>query len=197
MWRFRADLASLSLPALALVIFALGSASVSVAQDTPGACPIGGYAIAACPVVTDAVIRDQVVSRLAGSVASAGYPITVSVCDGVVTLTGQVQTAGKRDIAALFASGVRGVAGIRNELSVDPATADDLILVGEVRRALNKSYLDSKQIRVNTSQGVVELSGSVMMEIDREQATQVAASVPGVTAVHNNITVRGPSGSPF
>jgi osmotically-inducible protein OsmY len=197
MWRFTASLASFTLPALALVILILGSTSVSAAQDTPGTCPIGGYAITACPAASDSVIRDQVVSRLSGSVASARYPITVGVCQGVVTLRGLVQTVGKRDLAMLFASSIRGVVAICNELSVDPTTADDLTLVGDVRRAFNKSYIDSKQVQVQASQGVVQLTGSVTMEIDREQATQVAASVPGVTAVYNNITVRGPSGSPF
>lgn len=197
MWRFRASLSNFALPALALVILILGSTSVSAAQDTRGTCPIGGYAITACPVATDVVIRDQVVSRLSGSVASARYPITVTVGDGIVRLRGQVQTVGKRDLATLFAFGVRGVAAVRNELSVDPATADDLILIGEVRRAFNKSYIDSKKVQVQASEGVVQLTGSVPMDIDREQATQVAASVAGVTAVYNNITVLGPSGSPF
>jgi osmotically-inducible protein OsmY len=197
MWRFRADFASFSLPALALAIIILGSSGASLAQGAPGTCPVGGYAITACPVASDNVIRDQIVSRLSGSVASARYPVTVVVCDGVATIRGMVQTAGKRDLATLFAFGVRGVVGVYNQLSVDPALADDLLLVGEVRKAFNKSYLDSKQVNVNVSEGVVQLTGQVTMEIDREQATQIAASVPGVAAVYNNISVRGPSGSPF
>jgi hyperosmotically inducible protein len=115
----------------------------------------------------------------------------------VVTLRGMVQTSGKRDLANLFAWSVRGVIDVQNELTVDPKTADDIILVGEVRKAFNKSAIDSKQIQVETSDGVVQIAGIVTTEVDREMASLVAASVPGVTAVYNNITVRGPSGSPF
>jgi len=196
MWRLTMHLAKSIAPAAALVVCILGLAGGSVAQ-TGGTCPIGGYAIPACPVDSDQVIRDQVISRLSGSVASAQFPITVGVCNGVVVLRGMVQTSGKRDLANLFAWSVRGVIDVANELAIDPKTADDIILVGEVRRAFNKSAIDSKRIQVRTSDGVVELTGSVTTEVAREMASLVAASVPGVTAVYNNITVYGPSGSPF
>jgi len=193
MWQLRAYFVKW----IALAVCILGLAGVSTAQPTGGTCPVGGYAIPACPVDSDGVIQDQAISRLSGSVASARYPITVGVCNGVVTLRGMVQTSGKRDLANLFAWSVRGVIDVQNELTVDPKTADDIILVGEVRKAFNKSAIDSKQIQVETSDGVVQIAGIVTTEVDREMASLVAASVPGVTAVYNNITVRGPSGSPF
>lgn len=197
MWGKNTDLPRNILPALALVVMILVFGNVSLAQDTPGICPIGGYAMPACPASTDAVIRDQVISRISGSVASPKYPVIVSVCNGVVTISGQVQTAGKRDLASIFASGVRGVTCVRNELSIDVGVVDDLILTGEVRRALNKSAIDSKRIGVNVTDGVVELTGVTNNEVDRVNATGVVASVPGVTAVYNNITVYGDAGSPF
>ncbi len=193
MWRFGKRFAKTITPAAALVIGILSLAGVAAAQH----CPIGGYAIPACPIESDQVIQDQVISRLSGSVSSTQYPIMVSVCDGVVTLWGMVQTSGKRDLAILFAWSVRGVTDVRNCLNVDPKTADDIILVGEVRRAFNKSAINAKRIQVRASQGVVELDGTVTTDVDRENATGVAASVPGVAAVHNNISVYGPSGSPF
>ncbi|NLN79270.1 MAG: BON domain-containing protein [Armatimonadetes bacterium] len=184
----------LLLPVLALVLI-FGNASV--AQNAPGQCPVGGYTITACPVISDSVIRDKIVSRLSGSVASARYPVTVSVCDGIVTLTGTVKSAGQRDFASVFAAGVPGVIAVYNHLKIDPAVVDDLFLMGQVRKAFNKSSVDSKRISVQVSQRVVQLTGVVTTEIDREQATQIAASVPGVAAVYNNLTVNGPSGSPF
>lgn len=183
------------LPAVALGLIILASASPAVAQ--PGTCPIGGYAVPACPVVTDQVIRDQVISRISGSVASSQYPVVVSVCEGVVTLRGQVQTAGKRDLASIFAFSVRGVTSVINQLTIDPNVVDDLILTGEVRRALDNSAIDAKRIHVQIQNGVVELSGVVNNEVDRENATGVVESVPGVTAVYNNITVYGDRASPF
>ncbi|MGI6296736.1 MAG: BON domain-containing protein [Armatimonadota bacterium] len=181
------------LPIVALAALMTSSGNIAYAQS----CPIGGYTITACPVISDAVIRDKIASRLSGSVASTRYPVRVSVCEGVVTLTGTVQTIGQRDMATVLASSVPGVISISNQLTVDPSLADDLFLMGEVRRAFNKSYIDSKQVRVAVSEGVVQLTGNVTTEVDREQATQIAASVPGVAAVYNNLTVRGPAGSPF
>jgi len=178
---------------VALVFSIMGISAVAVAQP----CPVGGYAIPACPVQTDQVIQDQVISRLSGSVASARYPITVTVCNGVVVLRGMVQTAGKRDLANLFAWSVNGVIDVQNYLNVDPKTADDMILLAEVRRAFNKSAINAKRIQVRTNDGVVELDGTVSNDVDRWNATDVAASVPGVTAVHNNISVYGDNGSPF
>lgn len=181
------------LPVIALTALALSSGSVARAQT----CPVGGYTITACPIISDSVIRDKIASRLSGSVASTRYPVRVSVCDGIVTLTGMVQTIGQRDMATVLASGIAGVVSVSNQLTVDPSLADDLFLMREVRRAFNKSYIDSKQVRVEVSEGVVQLSGNVTTEVDREQAAQIAASVPGVATVYNNLTVRGPSGSPF
>lgn len=198
MWRIHAHSARITLPALLLGILILGSAAVSAPSDTAGACPIGGYTINACPMITDAVIRDQIVSRLSGSVASSRYPIVVTVCGGVVTLRGQVLNMGKKDLASIFAYSVRGVTCVQNQLTLDPTVIDDLILVGEVRKALNRSAVDSKRVRVDISDGVVQLSGMTASEIDKESAAQTVAGVPGVTTVYNNITVQeGYSGTPF
>lgn len=195
MWGTELVFAKNMLSAFALGVLIAISGSAAIAQ--PGSCPIGGYAIPACPVVTDQVIRDQVISRLSGSVSSEKYPVIVSVCNGVVTITGQVQTEGKRNLACIFAYSVRGVTAVRNYLTIDPNIVDDLILVGEVRRALNKSAIDSKKVKVLVVDGVVELTGTVANEVEKENATEVVQSVPGVTAVYNNTTVCHDSNQSF
>lgn len=86
---------------------------------------------------------------------------------------------------------------MRNRLSIDVGVVDDLILVGKVRKAIDKTYVDGKRVGVDVAEGVVELTGTTTTEYQREAAAAAAASVPGVTAVHNNITVMGPSGTPF
>lgn len=182
---------------LALGMLLVGFQMRSSAQQAPSSCPIGGYAIPACPCATDCVIQSQILARLAGSVIGPDNLVIVSVNGGQVTLSGQVQTEGARDMATILAWSVRGVTCIRNQLTVAPFSASDLQLIGQVRDALGRSSLDAKRINVNVSNGVVQLSGYVTNEVDREAATLVAASVVGVTTVYNNITVRGPSGSPW
>jgi len=184
-------------PVLVLALVMTGSISQTMAQPWRS-CPVGGYAITACPVISDEVIRDQIASRLAGSVASAAYPITIDVCNGVVTLRGQVDNRGKWDLAYVLVGRVRGVVGFNNYLTTDPTNEEDLALIGRVKTAIARQPIDSAQIHVRTNQGVVQLSGMVNSEFDRYDAAAAAQAVPGVTAVYNNITVRGSSvGTPF
>jgi hypothetical protein len=49
--------------------------------------------------------------------------------------------------------------------------------------------LQGQQITATTSQGQVTLSGSVQTHAQRQQAETIAANVPGVTGILNNITV--------
>jgi osmotically-inducible protein OsmY len=176
-------------PILVLALVMTGSITPSMAQ--PGrSCPVGGYAITACPVVSDEVIRDQIASRMAGTVASAAYPLRINVCGGIVTLNGQVETQGKWDLANVFAWSVRGVAEVHNCMTVDPSDTEDLGLMARVRAALRKQPIDTTEIYVRVNQGVVQLSGQVRTDYDRYDAAAAAQGVPGVTAVYNNLTVR-------
>ena len=45
------------------------------------------------------------------------------------------------------------------------------------------------RIHVNTDKGVVNLSGTAKSQAEREQAERMAAGVPDVKSVQNNITV--------
>ncbi len=173
---------------LAAVLLITGSIGQAVAQ--PGrSCPAGGYAITACPVISDEVIRDRIASRLAGSVASAGYPVSVEVCDGVVTLRGQVDDEARRDLAQFLAGCVSGVVALDNRLTVSPRNMEDMALMARIREALRRQPIDTSQVRVEVRDGVAQLSGIVRTEDARFATAAAVQGVPGVTAVYNNITV--------
>ncbi len=168
------------------------------AQDTPEpVCPVGGYAVIACPVRSDAVIRAAVKMRLAGLVTSACCVVDVQVNDGTVTLRGQVDNSGKISLATVLASSVRGVVCVCNQLTVWPVSQRDAQIAVEVRRALGRQMFVANQIRVLVSDGVVELTGAVATRYDSDMATIVAESVDGVTAVYNNLMLTDPSGGLF
>jgi|GEM_PF-1306979 len=188
MWRIEKNTIKWMLP-LALGILIMVSGNNSSAQQPPSGCPAGGYAIVACPVVTDEVIRSAVMARLAGSIRSAQNPILVQVCNGVVTLTGMVQTRSQWDMATILAFSVRGVTCVNNKLIISPVNATDLEILGHVKDALTKAGLNGQRIHASVNNGAVELTGIVHNEIDREIATNIVSSVPGVKAVYNNITV--------
>ncbi len=183
-----AKLVPWAIQVVAVALVVTGSISQAIAQ--PGrSCPVGGYAITACPVISDEVIRDRIASRLAGSVASSANAVSVEVCNGVVTLRGQVESEAKRDLACFLVACVPGVVGLNNYLTINPRNAEDLALMGRIKEALRRQPVDTSQVRVEVSDGVAQLSGMVRTEDASERAAATALGVPGVTAVYNNITV--------
>lgn len=67
---------------------------------------------------------------------------------------------------------------------------DDKILGSRVKHALNaQPVYKYPDVKVNTFRGVVQLSGFVASESQREAATEIAQHVRGVTELENNIIV--------
>ena len=68
---------------------------------------------------------------------------------------------------------------------------DDAAITTKVKAALlDDSGLKSFDISVTTDKDVVHLSGIVNSDQIRARATQVAAGIPGVRAVVNNLVVK-------
>jgi hyperosmotically inducible periplasmic protein len=69
--------------------------------------------------------------------------------------------------------------------------ANDTTLQAEVQTALSREpTLTGAQINVHSTDGVVELSGSVRSTAMKSRAGLVAASVRGVIQVHNDLLVQ-------
>jgi hyperosmotically inducible periplasmic protein len=69
---------------------------------------------------------------------------------------------------------------------------DDATISTKVRAELVKDQtLKAFDIHVDTMQDVVQLSGFVGTEQQKEQAGRIAAGISGVRGVHNNIIVHG------
>ena len=69
---------------------------------------------------SDGEIHDQVLIKLAGDQDVKGTGISVDVKDGVVTLTGKVETDKIRSRAEKLAKRVKGVKSVENKLTVGP-----------------------------------------------------------------------------
>ena len=74
---------------------------------------------------SDAQITGQVKSSLSGDAAIAAQPIDVQSQNGVVTLSGSVQTDQQRAAAANDAARVNGVKTVVNNLQVQPQAAEN------------------------------------------------------------------------
>ena len=68
---------------------------------------------------------------------------------------------------------------------------DDGTLTGRVKTALVRDAARvATEVNVTTYRGVVQLSGFVDSESDKNQAAQVARSVQGVESLHNDLRVK-------
>jgi len=72
--------------------------------------------------LTDAVIHDQVQVqvKLAEDAIVKGGALVVEVLDGVVTLSGSVQTQKQKTRAGTIAKKVKGVKSVANNITVQP-----------------------------------------------------------------------------
>lgn len=93
-------------------------------------------------------------------------------------------------IFAIALTSVLGCASIAAKEGKKEASADDVI-TGKVIKAINgESTLKSAQIKVETSKGVVMLTGFVSTAADENTATELARYIKGVTLVRDGIQVK-------
>lgn len=93
-------------------------------------------------------------------------------------------------ICLIFAALVAGCAGDRMSRSTEEAV-DDSLLANKVKIALYADkQVSGRQITVEASQGVVQLSGVAASAAEAQRAVQIAQEVKGVKEVRNRLTVR-------
>ena len=74
------------------------------------------------------------------------------------------------------------------------AWVKDSVITTKIKAEMVKDpTVSAMRIHVDTMKGTVQLSGNAKSEAEREQAVQLARSVPGVTDVKNNIQVESAS----
>jgi osmotically-inducible protein OsmY len=123
---------------------------------------------------------------------------------GVVTLGGHVPTQDAQAQAESIAKGLAGGQVVANEIAVLPANAtnDTKTLYSDldkgIQNNLDAALIQNKipgTIRHTAKNGVVTLTGTVNSESARAQAQQVAAAVPNVQQVVNELQVENQKAS--
>jgi osmotically-inducible protein OsmY len=121
----------------------------------------------------------------------------------VVTLTGTVDTAAARTRAAQLARETDGVRNVVDNLVVRPAVPDMSSTVDNATGAITDAGLTSAvktklladtsvsglAINVDTSNGVVTLTGTVPTAAAKERALQLARETSGVKSVTDQLKV--------
>ena len=73
---------------------------------------------------------------------------------------------------------------------------DDATITARVKsKFAADDSVSATRIKVDTVKGIVELSGNVANEAERERAITLARAVPDVRGVRNNLTIQGPTSS--
>jgi osmotically-inducible protein OsmY len=114
--------------------------------------------------------------------------IKVAVSNGWVTLSGQVEWYFQKDAAAHDIRNLMGVVGISNEATIKPRIDTDVI-AEDIEFALNRSWFDTKRIKVKAEGTKVILTGKVDNWSDFEEASEVAWAAKGVTSIENDIVI--------
>jgi osmotically-inducible protein OsmY len=145
-------------------------------------------------VRSDEDIQRDVLAELDWDPRLAPNEIGVIAKDGVVTLTGWVDSYLKRWAAEEAAHRVRGVRAVADDIEVRlPFTPGrtDADIAAAVARALEwDSSVPADKIDVTVSKGWVTLKGEVEWQYQKEDAERVARRVAGVVGVRNLIIVK-------
>ena len=143
---------------------------------------------------TDEDIQRDVLAELKWDARVQPNEIGVSVKDGVVTLTGVVDSYSKRWAAEDAAHRVRGVKAVANDIEIRlPSSAErtDTDIAAAAVRALEwDALIPTEKLDVTVSKGWVTLRGEVEWQFQKEDAERVVRRLSGVRGVTNLITVK-------
>lgn len=145
-------------------------------------------------VRTDTEIEQLVRQELIWDDRVDSTGITVTVLNGVVTLTGTVPSYAQLSLAAADAWKIQGVTDVDNLLTVTiPETVtvpSDAQIETNVENMLRwNATVDSTDIDVSVTHGTVTLEGTVDDYWQKWRADDLAADLSGVVLVENHLTV--------
>ena len=148
----------------------------------------------AVSIRTDEEIQTDVLEELKWDSRVQPNEIGVIVKDGIVTLTGWVDSYMKKIAAEEAARRVRGVKAVANDIEVRlPGSAErtDADLAAAVLNALKwEADIPTGKIDVTVSQGWVTLKGEVEYGFQKRLAEQAVQRLSGVKGVTNLIVVK-------
>ena len=146
---------------------------------------------------TDQQLQQDVIEELRFDSQVQVNEIGVIATDGVVTLTGWVDSYLKKWRAEEAAHRVRGVRAVANDIEVRLSSerTDADIAAAAVRALSWNAALPADRIKVTVSKGWITLEGDVEWQYQRQEAENAVRRLWGVRGVSNLLSVK-PSASP-
>lgn len=177
---------------------------------------VGVAALTVACAQTDAGITTNVKSKMAADDTVKAHEINVDTKNGVVTLTGDVDSPIAKERAVQIARTTDGVREVVDHLTVteaaptgglydrdevdrgtgnigdnEPITGDPGITAAVKAKLLADSMVSGLRIDVDTENGVVTLTGNVKSKAEADRAVMIARKTDGVTRVVNNLKMAG------
>ncbi|WP_432322417.1 molecular chaperone OsmY [Yersinia enterocolitica] len=146
----------------------------------------------------DSAATAKVKSALLEEKTLKSTDISVETNHGVVTLTGFVTSQAEAETAVDIAKNVEGVKSVSDKLHVKNQKsqsvseyAGDAATTSSIKaKLLADDIVPSRKIKVETTDGVVQLSGNVENKAQAERAESIAKAVNGVKSVKNDLSIK-------
>ena len=144
--------------------------------------------------MTDLELKRNVESELDWEPSVNAAEIGVAVKDGIVTLTGHVQSYWQKIAAERAATRVSGVKAVANELEIRlPASSertDEDIARAAVNALAWSVSVPADRIKVKVSKGWITLEGTVEWKYQKAAAEKAVRDLTGVKGVVNLVEVK-------
>lgn len=145
----------------------------------------------------DSTITAKVKAALVDHESIKSTDISVKTEAKVVTLSGFVESQAQAEEAVKVAKEVEGVTSVSDKLHVRDAKdqsvkgyAGDAVTTSEIKaKLLADDIVPSRNVKVETTDGLVQLSGSVKNQAQSDRAESIAKAIDGVKSVKNDLKI--------
>lgn len=145
----------------------------------------------------DSAITAKVKAALVDHESIRSTDISVKTEAKAVTLSGFVESQAQAEEAVAVAKAVEGVSSVSDKLHVRDSKsqsmkgyAGDAVTTSEIKaKLLADDIVPSRTVKVETSDGLVQLSGTVKSQAQSERAESIAKAIDGVKSVKNDLKV--------
>jgi osmotically-inducible protein OsmY len=147
-------------------------------------------------VKTDSELRQDVMDELKWEATIRAVEIGVGVKDGVVTLTGVVDSYGKKWAAERAARRVFGVKAVGEDIKVSLPSSYKRADEDITRLATNvldwNVWVPRDRVKVRVQDGWITLTGDVDYYYQKEHAETAVRYLIGIAGIINSITIKPP-----
>ncbi len=143
---------------------------------------------------TDVQIKDLVLEELAFQPTIDETKIDVTVKNGFVTLSGELDNYYKKLAAESAVKRIYGVKGIQDKIKVMYPSAFKRSDT-DIKKAVNNAFewsqtIPSKKIKTEVKDGFVFLTGELPWAYQKVTATKAVENLMGVRGINNNIIIK-------